>query len=66
VAKPGIPPEGMVHAGAQFQGVSQMSNLFKKWAIVAATTAGMMFALSGCLGGKWYWITAILNEDIFG
>lgn len=43
-----------------------MSKLNKKWVIVAATMAGMMFQLGGCFGGEWRWIWAILNEDIFG
>lgn len=48
-----------------------MSNLSKKWIVLAATVSGTMFAclsLPGCggLGGQWQWIWAILNEDIFG
>jgi hypothetical protein len=43
-----------------------MSKLSKKWMIVAAMLAGMMFQLGGCFGSQWTWIWAILNEDIFG
>ncbi len=43
-----------------------MLNLLKKWTLVVAALGGTMFA-SGCLGGKsWLWITAYLNEDLFG
>jgi hypothetical protein len=42
-----------------------MSNLSKKWAVLAAVMAGMMFQFSGCLGGQWRWIWAVLEEDIF-
>jgi len=43
-----------------------MSNLSKKWAVLAAVVGGLMFQFGGCLGGQWNWIWAILNEDIFG
>jgi len=46
-----------------------MSNLSKKWAVLAAFVGGVMFTLGGCSmlgGGQWKWIWAILNEDIFG
>ena len=45
-----------------------MLNSLKKWTLVAAVFGGTLFA-SGCLGlgGNKFWlITAILNEDIFG
>jgi len=43
-----------------------MLNSLKSWALFAAVMGGTLFA-SGCIGGnKWWLITAILNEDIFG
>lgn len=45
-----------------------MSNLSKKWAVLAAVVAGTMVQLGGCswFGGQWQWVWAVLNEDIFG
>lgn len=43
-----------------------MSNLSKKWAVLAAVVGGLMFQFGGCWGGQWQWVWAILNEDIFG
>lgn len=39
----------------------------KKMALLMATLAGTLMHLScGSMGGNWRWISAILNEDIFG
>jgi hypothetical protein len=42
-----------------------MSNLSKKWVVLAAAMGGLMFQFSGCWSGQWRWIWAILEEDIF-
>jgi len=42
-----------------------MSNLSKKWAVLAAVLGGMMFQFGGCTGGTWRWVWAILQEDVF-
>jgi len=43
-----------------------MSNRFKMWLYAAALFGGALLS-SGCIfGGKWWPITAILQEDLFG